>query len=536
MRRFALTPALAVAALITAAPGASAETQTTWTPAVPYPGVAIETPTAVGIDARHTQTVLLGGTFGGVHGVYATNLAEGAGAWSAPVLLAQVDGKIAGLVLAVGPTGEAVATWHDGSRPTTTFVATRSASGAWSNAATAADVLGAPAGTTVTSPAFAVAPSGELWASWAERSDGAATATVRAARRAPGSSAWTPDEPISTTAPLVPRFDALGDAVAVFKQGEQLVATERRAGAASWEPAHALSSASTGIFVDGTPNYLGVAAWEWSVNADGDVAVAWVDSYGPPQQQVKVAQRPAGGQWSEATILADVRASEKGAFPGLAISQDRGGRATVVVHHNLPDVAETPATGAELLASAQGAGGQWPALAPVQLPESAAPQPTIQDFVDLAESGAGHAVVSWRTADGAAVAVRPPAGGFSFSAPPAVARAARPLAVSDAGVGVLGSGSRITISAGTSAGPRLIVPLSIALLTISRAACPNTVAVYVNGQKTGGLRPQVPFARRCLYQGNVPAPAGLRAGQTVLLTVTGINVFTGWGLGRVVLG
>lgn len=532
LRTFSV-PALAVAAALATAPGALAATPTTpatWTPAVAYPAVTLETPTAVGIDAHGTQTALLGGSFEGTHGVYAITLARGASAWSSPQLLAEVTGKVSGLALSVGAGGAAVAVWHDGSRPSTTFVAARSASGSWSSSQTAAEFLGRPAASTVGLATFAVAPSGELWAAWYD----GASAAVRAARRAPGSASWTDDTPISTVTPVVPRFDAAGDAFAVYEEQDRLLATQRAAGSTEWDPAHQLNRNVSLTLEGGDSNYLGAWDWEWSVNADGDVAVAWVDTYGPPRNQLRVAQRQSGGAWSTPTTLADAPANAEGAFPGLAIAQDREGRATVVAQHNLPDVAEAEPTGAELLSSSQDATGHWPALQTVELPESARPRPTIQDVVELAEGGAGHAVASWLTADGVAVAVRAPSGGFSFSAPSAMARAATPLAVSDTGLAVLGSGS--TVQIGDAPAPRLLVPVSMSLQTIMRAACPNTVAVYVNGKKVGGLTPEVAFAKRCLYRGSVPAPAGLRAGQTVLLTVTGINVFTGWGLGRVAAG
>lgn len=225
------------------------------------------------------------------------------GSWSTPVDISSLGEDAEDPHVAVNPSGAAAAVWtrSDGSN-TIVQVATKPAGGSWST-----PVNLSAAGESADSPLVNVDPSGDVFVVW-DRSDGS-NDRLQAAVETAG--VWGSTQTLSPSGVTANVYDLKTNA-----SGTAVVA---------WQ------SDNTGTFtVDvatyteglgwGSPDSLGGGSTPAvTLDAAGDVTVAWEQRQMDEQFVIVSASMPAGGSWSTPTVV-----SAEGAGNPFAVSDASG--------------------------------------------------------------------------------------------------------------------------------------------------------------------------------------------------------------------
>jgi hypothetical protein len=227
-----------------------------------------------------------------------------------------------GAVVAVNPTGDAIAAWtdDDGSGTQSLIVATRPAGGPWSTPLTLASRPG------VDAPAVTIDAAGNATVVWIESSDGS-TFAAHARRRDAASGSWsaTQNFPVGDVAnvadPLTQvRSDALGKVVAAWVEhdGNTGVASVHAAvadDAGSWSaPATVSDPADASVAFDRpqtAPDAGGGAIVGWTAQRIAD----------PFDYAIQTSAYAGGGTWSAAT---DMLSSGDAISPLRLVGSDGG--------------------------------------------------------------------------------------------------------------------------------------------------------------------------------------------------------------------
>lgn len=325
--------------------------------------------------------------------------------------------------VAMGPDGEAVATW---ARPTSggrqvEVARLPSVTGTWESAVGLTNV-----GNTAFSPQVAIGPEGSALAVWSA----SGPETVESAELVDGTTAWTTpvtlSEPAATEHARNPEvgFDRQGDALVawtsiIYGTGKIGIAADYRPAGEPFEgvvmvSAYGANAGETQIGFDGSGEATlawmletgghfqaqtaslpaGGGAWstpavldansmrnmQMAENQAGDTVVVWQTYDGTPNKVQAIARR-AGGSWGAIATIADSTEEEEGAeLPHVALAADGSALLAFEAHYKAADTTVEFAT----LSTA----GNWSEREPLSKGGSYAPV--------LVGNASGAAVGTWQ--------------------------------------------------------------------------------------------------------------------------------------------
>jgi hypothetical protein len=307
------------------------------------------------------------------------------GDWSAPVAISAAPtlNFAERPQIALDPSGNAVAIWDRINRPDSRFIETtsRPVGGDWS-----APVKLSPPGAEAFSPQIGVDSAGNAVATWL-RANGEFNVILESAFLPLGGN-WSAPVPVSATDHDVRQsqlaVDPAGNAVAIwqrFSRTESIVETAARPAGGDWSEATLLSVAAlSGTGTD-------VVQPQIALDPSGNAAAIWERSTGRDSSIVETAARPAGSDWSRPVELS--AASGLAFEPQIALDPSGGHAVAVWAHFN--------ATNSAIQAAAfDGAG---PKLQGLVIPARGRARTRLRFAVSALDSWSPLGPVSWRFGD-----------------------------------------------------------------------------------------------------------------------------------------
>jgi hypothetical protein len=444
----------------------------------------------------------------------------------------------ASLKLDVSSTGWAVVSWIEpagtGGAPQSRFV-TRSPGGTWSQPATSEPAL--PAGSTGTEYFSSdIGPSGELSLTWLRSEATAPDGPVLGRKlRVAGASTFV-DDPLVAGYWSQPQFDAAGNALVIDNAPNGGLISRWRSATGDWEAPQQVAPPSDEAAGLGD---IGPTA-RWAIAPNGAATAIWLR---PVDGQVglQAARRSADGTWGPVTTLDRFAEFPTSFLTGYDVS---AGPAGAVVGWSLLTLGlEGGASTSQVFGTVAGPTGGFGARAQLA-PTITNPDPASGNSCSALQTAVGDrvGVVTWSTAAGVAAGAQFTAGQSSWSAPFALPTAGKAtnlgatFAPNDRLSVIWGEADRLRWSTAALGGtspsptptptptpapaPARTVRIDAALSALSGARCPSSAQVAVNGKRVATLPITGAGAPRCRVTGTVPVSSSLKAGTSVIVTIT----------------
>jgi hypothetical protein len=293
------------------------------------------------------------------------------GEWGPPETLNPEGSVYGGIDVSVGPAGEAVAVWSEDPR----FISTsgyrvegsfRPAGGHWEPSVTISET-----GHNSWSPQVAIAPSGQIVATWYGYYDGNSGRTVQVAESQGGD--WSQPQALSSEhSSWFPKLEVSTAGATVIWESEEgwIEAASRTAGGEWGEPVE----------------LSGPESIEPQIGADaaGNAIAVWTSGYGEEGEYIESSTLPAGGTWSEPTEISGPLLVES-TEPRLAVAPNGETLATWSTWHDKEPFVEEE----RFVEAASGVEGEW------EEPTTLSPVGAWAVRAAVALDGQGDGVVAW---------------------------------------------------------------------------------------------------------------------------------------------